>query len=100
MALKIFAIRVFICRREIFDFFSFESIIFCNESFSKNVTQSQYNDNHRIDKIELYGWTTTSEISNWFGTTEKELRNFPGNSSLIISKIRDPDPDPVPPMVE
>lgn len=53
-----------------------------------------------MDKMELYGCTTTSLTSSVFGKTEKVVINFLGNLSCKRSSSKEPSPDPVPPAIE
>ena len=49
---------------------------------------------------ELYGCTTTSDESAWFGKTEYVWISFFGKWSFSRSSRNEPIPEPVPPAIE
>ena len=67
---------------------------------SNTTTQSALRVNRFSVSNELYGCTTTSLVSFWFGNTEYVCTSFLPYRSLSASSRYEPMPDPVPPAME
>ncbi len=67
---------------------------------SSTTTLSAFSVSRFSASSALYGCTTTSELSVWFGNTEYVWISFFGNRSFSFSSKNDPSPDPVPPATE
>ena len=66
---------------------------------SNTTTASAFSVRRFSVSSELYGCTTTSDESAWFGKTEYVWISFFGKWSFKCSKIYDPIPEPVPPAI-